>query len=398
MTKKTAKCLLVVFILISFIIPSCLTAFAGDTTTITLEVKYGQTEARSMLNMINSFRTGSEAWYWNENNSQKIYQNGLSKLEYDYNLEAIAMQRAAEIAVSFSHTRPDGTSCFTAFSGSGNTYYGENIAMGYTSASSVFEAWQETNEKYSGQGHRRNMLNENFTQIGIGHCYVDGYHYWVQEFGNKASGVAKTPAEDGNKTVKITALNSLAGKYTTTTTKQTTTTTTTKPSTTKQTTTKQSTTTTTKPTTTTTKPTTATTTKPATMTAKQTTTTTKPTTATTAITTAATETKANSTTKAVSDTAADTTTAVTSAANTNFATEAASTTIANSTANTQATEPTTVGPSINAPSADEETATETATEQAPGGSNTALYIGMATAAVIAAAGICTFVFIRSRKK
>ena len=354
-----------------------------------------------MLSMINSFRTGSEAWYWDESNSQKIYQNGLSKLEYDYNLEAIAMQRAAEIAVSFSHTRPDGTSCFTAFSGSGNTYYGENIAMGYTSASSVFEAWQETNEKYSGQGHRRNMLNENFTQIGIGHCYVDGYHYWVQEFGNKASGVAKTPAEDGNKTVKITALNSLAGKYTTTTTKQTTTTTTTtKPSTNKQTTTKQSATTTTKPTTTTMKPTTATTTQPATTTttAKQTTTTTKPTTATTAITTAATETKANSTTKAVSDTAADTTTTVTSAANTDFATEAASTTMANSTVNTQATEPTTVEPSTNAPSADEETATGTATEQTPSGSNTALYIGMATAAVIAAAGICTFVFIRARKK
>ena len=414
MTKRIVGSILVVSILISFIIPSCLTASAADTTEISLDVKYGQTEARTMLDMVNSFRTGSEAWYWNESNSEKIYKNNLSKLEYDYNLEAIAMQRAAEIAVSFSHTRPDGTSCFTAFSGSGNTYYGENIAAGYTSASSAFVAWREDNEKYSGQGHRRNMLNANFTQIGIGHAYVNGRHYWVQEFGNKNSGVAKTAAEDGYKTVKINALSSLAGNFTTTTKRATTTTT--RPSTTKQTTTKQTTTNQT-----TTKRTTATTTAKPTTTAKAATTTTRPSTTTTkaATETTAATTKANTTAKADLNTQINSTTKINSTANTHLTTKADSNTKTNSATevvsdtktastteitstpetgfsdNTQLTEETVAEPATDNTLADE-TAIET--RALPNENNTATYIGAATAAVIAAAGICAFIFIRSRKK
>ena len=383
MTKKFAKCFLVVFILISLIIPSCLTAFAADTVTISLEVKYGQTEARAMLDMINSFRTGSEAWYWNESNTEKIYKNNLSKLNYDYGLEEIAMQRAAEIAVSFSHTRPDGSSCFTAKSKSGHTSYGENIAYGYSSASSVFVAWREDNDKYSGQGHRRNMLNEGFTQVGIGHAVVNGKHYWVQEFGYSSTGTAKTSAEDGYKTVKIDAVKSLADQFTTTTT-------TTKPSTTKQTTTNQ---TTTKQTTTKQTSTTKPTTTKSTTTTKNTTTTTKPTNANTTTTT-----KANSTTKADSNTVANSTTEATSAANTSSITEATTTDKASSASNTQSTEPTTVEPSSDKPLAEETPTTEIASEQAPNKNGAALYIGMATAGVLAAAGICVFIFIRSRKK
>lgn len=372
MTKKFVKCFLVVFILISFIIPSCLTASAADTTTITLEVKYGQTEARKMLDMINNFRTGSNAWEWNSSNTEKIYKKNLQKLEYDYGLEEIAMLRAAEIAVSFSHTRPDGSDCFTAKSKSGHTSYGENIAYGYnalSTASSVFVAWQETDENYSGQGHRRNMLDEGFTQVGIGHAYVNGYHYWVQEFGNNPSGAAKTAAEDGYKTVKITALSSIAEKFTTTTT-----TTTTKPAT-----------------TTTTKQTTTTTTKPATTT-KSTTTTTKPPTTTT------TTTKANSTTKTASNTETNSTTEFTSAANTDTTTEVSSTEKSSSAENTQSTEPTTVEPPSDKPIADETGTTERTSERAPSKNNTVLYIGVTMAGVAAAAGVCTFIFIRSRKK
>ena len=393
MTKKIAGSILVILILISLIIPSSLTASAADIVEISLEVKYGQTEARKMLDMINSFRTGSDAWYWNESNTEKIYKKNLSKLQYDYNLEAIAMQRAAEIAVSFSHTRPDGSSCFTAFSGSGNTSYGENIAYGYSSASSVFVAWREDDDKYSGQGHRRNMLDENFTQIGIGHAYVNGYHYWVQEFGNKASGAAKTPAEDGYKTVKINALSSLAGNFTTTTTKKTTTTTTTKattkPSTTKQTTTKQ---TTTKQTTT--KRTTTTTTKPTT--AKPPTTTTK---STATVTQTASTTKANSTTQVVSSTNPNSTTEDISTtkndSTTEITTTVSSTAEINSAENTQNTEETVTEPIMNN-STTEESVTET--QSIPNENGSALYLGAATAAVVAAAGICIFIFIRSRKK
>ncbi|MDE7244810.1 MAG: InlB B-repeat-containing protein, partial [Oscillospiraceae bacterium] len=100
------------------------------------------------------------------------------------------MLRAAETALSFSHTRPNGEDCFTAFQGSYRAF-GENIAAGQSTGSSVFTSWQEENEKYAGQGHRRNMLSSNFNAIGIGHVYYNGTHYWVQEFGY-------TPSPDVN--------------------------------------------------------------------------------------------------------------------------------------------------------------------------------------------------------
>ena len=187
--------------MIMCLMANCLTASAATTYTVPVTVKYGQTEARSMLNMINKFRTGKDAWYWDYGDKEKIYLTDLSKLEYDYGLEQIAMQRAAEIAVSFSHTRPNGSSCFDIAVSSGASSYGENIAAGYGSAASVFEGWQETNYGYSGQGHRRNMLG-GYTHVGIGHVVVNGIHYWVQEFGY-GSGAAKTSANDSNTTVNI---------------------------------------------------------------------------------------------------------------------------------------------------------------------------------------------------
>jgi fibronectin type 3 domain-containing protein len=150
-----------------------------------------------MLSMMNSFRTGSDAWYYDVSGN-KVMLSGLGNLEYDYELEAAAMQRAAEIALSFSHTRPDGTTCFTV----SDYTYGENIAAGYTTAASAFEGWQETNEDYSGQGHRRNMLG-NYTTVGIGHVYYQGVHYWVQEFGYDQSGTAKTKANDSTTAVEL---------------------------------------------------------------------------------------------------------------------------------------------------------------------------------------------------
>jgi uncharacterized protein YkwD len=51
---------------------------------------------------------------------------------------------------------------------------GENIAMGYQTPDAVVEAWIDS------EGHRENILNENFTQIGVG--YVSDGKYWTQEF------------------------------------------------------------------------------------------------------------------------------------------------------------------------------------------------------------------------
>lgn len=67
-------------------------AYAATSTT----VKFEQSNARTVLNMINSFRSSSDAWYWNSDNTTKTYVTA-SPLQYDYTLEKIAMQRACEL-------------------------------------------------------------------------------------------------------------------------------------------------------------------------------------------------------------------------------------------------------------------------------------------------------------
>lgn len=182
---------------------------AGETATVQLDVTYCQTEARSILDMVNDFRTGDDAWYWNSDNTTKTVCTDLSKLSYDYELEKVAMQRAAEIALSFSHTRTNGELCWTAYDEAGYTYTaaGENIAAGYTSAQSVFEGWAEEDEDYSGQGHRRNMLSADVTAIGIACVYYNGYYYWVQEFAAPGSSSSQaTKANDAKTTVQVDIL------------------------------------------------------------------------------------------------------------------------------------------------------------------------------------------------
>jgi uncharacterized protein YkwD len=103
---------------------------------------------------------------------------GLPALTYNSVLEKGAMIRSNEIIKSFSHTRPDGSRFYTVFD---DTYsfrmIGENLAAGYTSASSVVNAWMNS------EGHRANILKDGYTQIGIGITKdKDGRIYWVQIF------------------------------------------------------------------------------------------------------------------------------------------------------------------------------------------------------------------------
>ena len=104
---------------------------------------------------------------------------GLNSLTMLDTANAAAQVRATEIIGNFSHTRPDGTSCFTALDQQGVNYRtcGENIASGQRTPGQVMESWMNS------AGHKANILNPQFTQIGIG--YVEGGGYgtnWVQLF------------------------------------------------------------------------------------------------------------------------------------------------------------------------------------------------------------------------
>ncbi len=98
---------------------------------------------------------------------------GLSSLTVSDELTRAACVRASEIVRQFSHTRPDGSSCFTV----SDAAYGENIAKGQSSADRVMAAWM------SSEGHRANILRESYGSIGVCALKVNGVIYWVQLFG-----------------------------------------------------------------------------------------------------------------------------------------------------------------------------------------------------------------------
>lgn len=105
---------------------------------------------------------------------------GLPALSMNRTVNAAAQVRAREIVSNFSHTRPSGANCFTALQEAGVRYRGagENIAYGQSSAQAVVNAWMNS------AGHRANILNKNFTTIGVGHHVRNGVHYWTQFFVN----------------------------------------------------------------------------------------------------------------------------------------------------------------------------------------------------------------------
>jgi len=119
--------------------------------------------------------------YREEANSKEVNGSKNRKtLTLDGNLTTAACARAMEMAYSgkFSHTRPNGSTCFSILNEMGISYYmcAENIASGQTSAASVSKSWKNSS------GHYANMIGEGYTKIGIGVIKLNGVYYWVQLF------------------------------------------------------------------------------------------------------------------------------------------------------------------------------------------------------------------------
>lgn len=110
-------------------------------------------------------------------NAERAKQ-GLSALKVDAKVQQAALVRAQESAQSFSHTRPNGSSFSTALTEAGVSFRrsGENIAYGQSTPQQVMNAWMNSS------GHRANILNENFTTIGVGYTVINGTAYWAQLF------------------------------------------------------------------------------------------------------------------------------------------------------------------------------------------------------------------------
>ncbi|MBQ2802820.1 MAG: hypothetical protein IJF07_02860, partial [Lachnospiraceae bacterium] len=108
---------------------------------------------------------------------------GVAPLTLDTSLCQAANARVAEMsqAGELSHTRPDGSSCFTIFNDYGINYStaGENIAAGQSTPQEVVSSWRNS------EGHYSNMINASFTKLGIGFTNLgngDYSTYWSQLF------------------------------------------------------------------------------------------------------------------------------------------------------------------------------------------------------------------------
>ena len=209
--KKTKLRLLLLLLFIGglIILPQKANAAekAADIIPVNISVKYGQTEARTILDMINEARTNSEyAWYWNKDDTTKTYCTDLKELKYDYDLERVAMKRAAEIALSYGHERPMGGYAWDIYQQENikYRYTGENIAAAQTTASQVNFDWREDDYLYGGQGHRRNMLSSDYNCVGIGHVYYNNVDYWVEVFAYRPEiNTTEVPANDSTETVSV---------------------------------------------------------------------------------------------------------------------------------------------------------------------------------------------------
>lgn len=120
--------------------------------------------------------------------NQQRLENGLQPLQVNLKLANIAQAHSQDMAVHdyFSHTGLDNSSPGDRAKSAGYQYsdVGENIAAGYTTPEQVVQGWMNS------PGHRANILNANYHDIGIGYYNlandtgnVNYNSYWTEDFG-----------------------------------------------------------------------------------------------------------------------------------------------------------------------------------------------------------------------
>lgn len=114
-------------------------------------------------------------------------KQGIPALELSNKLDNLAVMKAKDMVNKgyFDHTSPTYGSPFNMLQTYGVTYQsaGENIAAGQRTPQEVMNAWMNSS------GHRANILNRNYTQLGVGKATGGSYGvYWVQLFIGTGSG------------------------------------------------------------------------------------------------------------------------------------------------------------------------------------------------------------------
>lgn len=131
---------------------------------------------------------------------------GLATLAVSDPLTAAAKWMSTDMAIEnyFAHTSLDGRSPTQRMADAGypafQTWTGEDLAAGYTSASAVLSGW------INSPGHYAVLVNPNYRAIGVGRAYSasSSYQwYWAADFGGIADGgsasvaAARAPVDPG---------------------------------------------------------------------------------------------------------------------------------------------------------------------------------------------------------
>ena len=170
----------------------------GDSLTITASAYENQSVCDAMLKIINKERANANL------KPLKLYPVACER----------AAIRAKEIATSFSHTRPDGSSCFSVLDGIPYSSAGENIAYNHSSdVQDVMTQWMNSS------GHKANILNASYTHVGIGVYQADSRYYWSQDFLGYSGSYSGEYIPSDTTTTTTTKATTTTTKATTTTTK-----------------------------------------------------------------------------------------------------------------------------------------------------------------------------------
>ncbi|WP_186578027.1 SafA/ExsA family spore coat assembly protein [Aquibacillus kalidii] len=110
--------------------------------------------------------------------NQERAKYGLAALKPDWELSRVARYKSQDMHDKnyFDHNSPTYGSPFTMIQNFGISYRAaaENIARGQQTPREVVKAWMNS------PGHRKNILNGEYTHIGVG--YVKDGNYWTQQF------------------------------------------------------------------------------------------------------------------------------------------------------------------------------------------------------------------------
>lgn len=105
---------------------------------------------------------------------------GLEPLEFSVEVSEVARAKSHDMADSnyFDHQSPNYGSPFEMMQTFGVDYRaaGENIAMGQRSPEEVMNGWMNS------EGHRKNIMHDQFTHLGVGYVEKNGTTYWTQMF------------------------------------------------------------------------------------------------------------------------------------------------------------------------------------------------------------------------